>query len=48
MCWGLVTIGTGVSSNYTQLAIIRAFLSVFEAGTYPVLMLIFNTMYRKS
>lgn len=47
-CWGIVTIGTAFCKNFVQLSILRVFLGLFEAGTYPALLIIFNTMYRRS
>lgn len=46
--WGAVTIGTGFGKNFAQLAVLRVLLGIFEAGSYPGLIIIFNTMYRRS
>ncbi|KAI8990901.1 major facilitator superfamily domain-containing protein, partial [Mycotypha africana] len=48
VCWGAVTIGTAFCKNFAQLAVLRVFLGVFEAGTYPCLIMIFSRMYRRS
>ncbi|GAA5805739.1 major facilitator superfamily domain-containing protein [Helicostylum pulchrum] len=48
ICWGAVTIGTAFGKNFTQLAVLRILLGLFEAGSYPGIILIFNTMYRRS
>lgn len=48
VCWGAVTIGTGFCNSFAELAILRCLLGVFESGTYPALILIFSTLYRKS
>ncbi|KAI8095314.1 major facilitator superfamily domain-containing protein [Thamnidium elegans] len=48
ICWGSVTIGTAFGKNFTQLAALRILLGIFEAGSYPGIILIFNTMYRRS
>ncbi|CAO3644403.1 unnamed protein product [Mucor fragilis] len=46
--WGGITIATAFGKNFTQLAVLRVLLGVFEAGTYPALIMIFNTLYRRS
>ncbi|KAI8875904.1 MFS general substrate transporter [Backusella circina FSU 941] len=46
--WGALTIATGFCKNFTQLAVTRVLLGLFESASYPVLLLIFNTMYRRS
>lgn len=46
--WGAITLATAFGKNFAQLAILRVFLGVFEAGTYPALIMIFNTLYRRS
>lgn len=43
-----MTLATAWGKNFLQLAVLRVFLGLFEAGTYPGLILIFNTMYRRS
>ncbi|KAI9478395.1 MAG: major facilitator superfamily domain-containing protein [Benjaminiella poitrasii] len=48
ICWGAVTIGTAFGKNFTQLAVLRVLLGLFEAGTYPALFMIFNRLYRRS
>lgn len=46
--WGVITIATAFGKNFAQLAVLRVLLGVFEAGTYPALIMIFNTLYRRS
>jgi MFS family permease len=46
--WGAVTLGTGFCNNFAQLAVLRVLLGIFESVTYPALILILNTMYRRS
>jgi MFS family permease len=46
--WGVTTIATGFCNNFAQLAATRVLLGLFESVSYPVLLLIFNTMYRRS
>ncbi|KAL0140001.1 major facilitator superfamily domain-containing protein [Mucor lusitanicus] len=41
--WGAITIATAFGKNFAQLAVLRVLLGVFEAGTYPALIMIFNT-----
>jgi MFS family permease len=48
VCWGAITIGSGFCNNFTELAVLRVFLGLFESVTYPALILILNTMYRRS
>ncbi|KAI8877654.1 MFS general substrate transporter [Backusella circina FSU 941] len=48
ICWGAITIGTGFCNNFAQLAVLRVLLGLFESVTYPSLILILNTMYRRS
>lgn len=46
--WGAITIATAFGGNFTELAVLRVFLGLFEVGTYPDLILNFNTLYRRS
>lgn len=46
--WGLVLSLTSLCTNFTQLAICRVLLGLFEAGTYPSLLIIINSVYRRS
>ncbi|GAA5803471.1 hypothetical protein HPULCUR_008953 [Helicostylum pulchrum] len=46
--WGIVMCLTSLCTNFTQLAICRVFLGLFEAGTYPSLLIIINSVYRRS
>jgi MFS family permease len=48
ICWGATTIGTGFCNNFAQLAVLRVLLGLFESVTYPGLILILSTMYRRS
>ncbi|KAI9363111.1 major facilitator superfamily domain-containing protein [Pilaira anomala] len=46
--WGIVLALTSLCTNFTQLAICRVLLGLFEAGTYPSLLIIINSVYRRS
>lgn len=46
--WGIVMCCTALCHNFAQLAACRVLLGLFEAGTYPSLLLILNTVYRRS
>jgi MFS family permease len=46
--WGIVMGCTALCSNFTQLVICRVLLGLFEAGTYPCLLILINTIYRRS
>jgi MFS family permease len=46
--WGATTIATAFGKNFAQLSVLRVLLGLFEAGTYPALIIIFNTLYRRS
>ncbi|KAI9263764.1 major facilitator superfamily domain-containing protein [Sporodiniella umbellata] len=46
--WGIVMCCTALCKNFTQLAVTRVLLGLFEAGTYPSLIIIINTIYRRS
>ncbi|KAG1457016.1 hypothetical protein G6F56_006705 [Rhizopus delemar] len=46
--WGIVMGCTALCSNFAQLAACRVLLGLFEAGTYPSLLIIMNTVYRRS
>lgn len=46
--WGIVMCCTALCHNFAQLAVCRVLLGVLEAGTYPSLLLILNTVYRRS
>jgi MFS family permease len=48
ICWGATTVGTGFCNNFAQLAVLRVILGLFESVTYPGLILILSTMYRRS
>lgn len=39
---------TALCNNFAQLAVCRVLLGLFEAGTYPCLLIIINTVYRRS
>ncbi|OAD08409.1 hypothetical protein MUCCIDRAFT_32172, partial [Mucor lusitanicus CBS 277.49] len=45
--WGIITALTALAQDFTQLAVCRTLLGLFEGGTYPAILLIFNTMYRR-
>lgn len=46
--WGIVMGCTALCNNFAQLAVCRVLLGLFEAGTYPSLLIIINTIYRRS
>jgi MFS family permease len=46
--WGIVMACTALCNNFAQLAACRVLLGLFEAGTYPCLLIIVNTVYRRS
>ncbi|KAI7888356.1 major facilitator superfamily domain-containing protein [Mucor mucedo] len=46
--WGIVMACTSMCTNFAQLAACRVLLGLFEAGTYPSLLIIVNTVYRRS
>jgi MFS family permease len=46
--WGVVMACTSLCNNFTQLAVCRVLLGLCEAATYPSLLLIVNTLYRRS
>ncbi|CEP16701.1 hypothetical protein [Parasitella parasitica] len=46
--WGIVMACTSLCTNFAQLAACRVLLGLFEAGTYPCLLIIINTVYRRS
>ncbi|KAI8890909.1 MFS general substrate transporter [Backusella circina FSU 941] len=46
--WGVVMATTSLCTNFAQLAACRVLLGMFEAGTYPSLLLVINTLYRRS
>ncbi|GAN05054.1 allantoate permease protein [Mucor ambiguus] len=46
--WGIVMACTALCTNFAQLAACRVLLGLFEAGTYPCLLIIVNTVYRRS
>lgn len=46
--WGIVMACTSLCTNFAQLAACRVLLGLFEAGTYPSLLIIVNTVYRRS
>ena len=48
MLWGTVMACTALCTNFSQLVICRILLGLFEAGTYPCLLIILNTIYRRS
>lgn len=45
--WGIVMACTALCNNFTQLAATRCLLGLFEAGTYPSLLIILNSVYRR-
>ncbi|KAI8356124.1 major facilitator superfamily domain-containing protein [Choanephora cucurbitarum] len=46
--WGIVMACTALCTNFAQLAALRTLLGLFEAGCYPCLLIILNTVYRRS
>ncbi|KAI9485332.1 MAG: major facilitator superfamily domain-containing protein [Benjaminiella poitrasii] len=46
--WGIVMGCTALCHNFAQLVACRFLLGLFEAGTYPCLLIIVNTVYRRS
>ncbi|CAO3653617.1 unnamed protein product [Mucor fragilis] len=46
--WGIVMALTALCHNFAQLVVCRVFLGLFEAGTYPCLLIIINAVYRRS
>jgi MFS family permease len=46
--WGIVMGCTALCTNWAQLVICRILLGLFEAGTYPCLLILINTIYRRS
>ncbi|KAG2201199.1 hypothetical protein INT47_013010 [Mucor saturninus] len=46
--WGIVMGCTALCTNFAQLAACRVLLGLFEAATYPCLLIILNTVYRRS
>ncbi|KAI8993277.1 major facilitator superfamily domain-containing protein [Pilobolus umbonatus] len=46
--WGIVMGCTALCTNFVQLAVLRTFLGLFEAASYPSLLIIINTVYRRS
>ncbi|KAI8049293.1 major facilitator superfamily domain-containing protein [Thamnidium elegans] len=46
--WGIVMCLTSLCTNFIQLAVCRVLLGLFEAGTYPSLLIIINSVYRRS
>ncbi|KAI8047954.1 major facilitator superfamily domain-containing protein [Gilbertella persicaria] len=46
--WGIVMACTALCHNFAQLAVLRTLLGLFEAGCYPCLLIIINTVYRRS
>ncbi|KAG1358171.1 hypothetical protein G6F62_000948 [Rhizopus arrhizus] len=46
--WGIVMGCTALCQNFAQLAATRVLLGLFEASTYPSLLIILNTVYRRS
>lgn len=46
--WGIVMGCTALCNNFAQLAVCRVLLGLFEAGTYPCLLIIINTVYRRA
>jgi ACS family allantoate permease-like MFS transporter len=45
--WGISVGCTALCQNFTQLVVCRVLLGVFEAGTYPCLYIILNSLYRQ-
>ncbi|KAI8076865.1 major facilitator superfamily domain-containing protein [Halteromyces radiatus] len=45
--WGIVLSLTCLARNFAELAVLRVLLGLFEASTYPCLLIIVNTMYRR-
>ncbi|KAL7622399.1 hypothetical protein AAE478_007903 [Parahypoxylon ruwenzoriense] len=45
--WGLVSMGIGFVNNWVALAVLRAFLGVFEAGFYPGCVYLISSWYRR-
>ncbi|KAK4512772.1 uncharacterized protein ATC70_003478 [Mucor velutinosus] len=45
--WGITMGCTALCNNFAQLASLRVLLGLFEAGTYPCLLIIINTVYRR-
>lgn len=48
MIWGLVLTLTCLSKNFSQLAALRFLLGFFEAGIYPICIMVISAMYRRS
>lgn len=46
--WGIVMGLTALCQNFAQLVVCRVFLGLFEAGTYPCLLIVINAVYRRS
>ncbi|ORE08051.1 MFS general substrate transporter [Rhizopus microsporus var. microsporus] len=46
--WGIVMGCTALCNTFAQLAATRVLLGLFEAGTYPSLLIILNSVYRRS
>ncbi|CAO3621519.1 unnamed protein product [Cunninghamella blakesleeana] len=44
--WGITTMGTAFCNNFSQLVVCRVLLGLFEAPTYPCLMITLNSLYR--
>lgn len=44
--WGISVGCTALCQNFTQLVVCRVLLGLFEAGTYPCLYIILNSLYR--
>ncbi|CAO3593336.1 unnamed protein product [Absidia cylindrospora] len=45
--WGLVLALTSQAKTFATLAVLRVLLGLFEAATYPCLLIIVNTLYRR-
>ncbi|KAI8096838.1 major facilitator superfamily domain-containing protein [Halteromyces radiatus] len=45
--WGISVGCTALCQNFTQLVICRVLLGLFEAGTYPCLYIVLNSLYRR-
>ncbi|KAI9305535.1 major facilitator superfamily domain-containing protein [Cunninghamella echinulata] len=48
ICWGISTIGTAFCQTYAHLLACRFLLGIFEAATQPCLILLLNSLYRRS
>ncbi|KAI8060947.1 major facilitator superfamily domain-containing protein [Gongronella butleri] len=47
ICWGIVVAFTAMAKTYSSMVVVRILLGLFEAATYPSLMIIINTLYRR-